>query len=182
MSRIIVDSIRNSSASSDALTLSSDGKVAFPNNTGNILQVVNTTKTTEFTNTSTSYVDVTGFSAAITPQSGSKILALINLQTYKNGSAHQNGQGYGFKLVRTPSGGSDTAVYTSANKYDSYLYDGGDTQASMRCYFQIFDSSPGGNGSTAITYKVQIANYTTALMRVSQDGNLSSLTLMEIAA
>ena len=48
MSRIIVDSIRNSSASSDALTLSSDGKVAFPNNTGNILQVVQTVKTDVF--------------------------------------------------------------------------------------------------------------------------------------
>ena len=45
MSRIVVDSIRNTSASSDALTLSSDGKVAFPNNTGNILQVVKNQKT-----------------------------------------------------------------------------------------------------------------------------------------
>ena len=150
--------------------------------TGEIIQVVNTTKTTEFQNTNTSYVDVTGFSAAITPQTNSKVLALINIHTYKNGSAHNNGQGYGLKLVRTPSGGSSTDVHTSANKYDSYLYDGGDTQAAFRSYYQIMDSSPGGNGSTALTYKVQIANYTTALMRLCQDGNLSSLTLMEIAA
>ena len=46
MSRIVVDSIRNSSASSDGITLSSDGKVAFPNTTtGKLLQVVQATKT-----------------------------------------------------------------------------------------------------------------------------------------
>ena len=73
MSRIIVDSIRNSSASSDGITLSSDGKVAFPNNTGNILQVVQTAKTSEFTSTSTSYTDLTGLSATITPQTGNKV-------------------------------------------------------------------------------------------------------------
>ena len=40
MSRIVVDSIRNSSASSDGITLSSDGKVAFPNGgAGKVLQV-----------------------------------------------------------------------------------------------------------------------------------------------
>ena len=44
MSRIIVDSIRNSSASSDGITLSSDGKVAFPNTrTGKSLQVQSVT-------------------------------------------------------------------------------------------------------------------------------------------
>lgn len=47
MSRIIVDAIRNSSASSDGITLSSDGKVAFPNTgIGKILQVVSTNVTT----------------------------------------------------------------------------------------------------------------------------------------
>ena len=55
MSRIIVDSIRNSSASSDGITLSSDGKVAFPNtSTGKILQDDHTAKTSEISSTSTS--------------------------------------------------------------------------------------------------------------------------------
>ena len=52
MSRIIVDSIRNSSASSDGITLSSDGKVAFPNtSTGKILQVVQTHYSDRISNT-----------------------------------------------------------------------------------------------------------------------------------
>ena len=53
MSRIIVDSIRNSSASSDGITLASDGSVTIPGNAtcsgtasgfggGKILQVVST--------------------------------------------------------------------------------------------------------------------------------------------
>ena len=53
MSRIIVDSIRNSSASSDGITLSSDGKVAFPNtSTGKILSVTQTVKTDTFSQNS----------------------------------------------------------------------------------------------------------------------------------
>ena len=43
-SRLVVNSVRHTGASADALTLSSDGKVTFPNNTGNILQVVQTVK------------------------------------------------------------------------------------------------------------------------------------------
>ena len=45
-SRLVVNSVRHTGASADALTLSSDGKVAFPNNTGNILQVVKNQKMT----------------------------------------------------------------------------------------------------------------------------------------
>jgi hypothetical protein len=77
MSRIVVDAIRNSSASSDALTLSSDGKVAFPNNTGNILKVVQTVKTDVFsfaasaTGNTSGGVSGAAISASITPSSSS---------------------------------------------------------------------------------------------------------------
>ena len=82
MSRIIVDSIRNSSAGSDGITLSSDGKVAFPNtSTGKILQVVNFRKGDHASATITGSAsgsgdwNYTGFSPAITPLvSTSKIL------------------------------------------------------------------------------------------------------------
>ena len=73
MSRIIVDSIRNSSASSDGITLSSDGKVAFPNtSTGKILQVMQAVKTdTQSLSSSATPVDITGLSITITPASSS---------------------------------------------------------------------------------------------------------------
>ena len=72
MSRIIVDSIRNSSASSDGITLSSDGKVAFPNGgAGKILQVKNVTKTDTFSSSLSQYVatSVTGMDLAFTASS-----------------------------------------------------------------------------------------------------------------
>tara|TARA_B100000378_G_C17945040_1_gene378084 strand:- start:127 stop:690 length:564 start_codon:yes stop_codon:yes gene_type:complete len=81
MSRIIVDSIRNSSASSDALTLSSNGKVTFPNNTGNILQVVQTVKKDTFSaNTYNNFSEITGLNATITPTvSTSKLLIQVDV-------------------------------------------------------------------------------------------------------
>ena len=182
MSRIVVDSIRNSSAGSDGITLSSDGKVAFPNtSTGKILQVVHTAKTSEFSSTSTSYTDLTGLSASITPQTNSKVLAIVEIHTYVE---FDNNEGYGMQLVRTPSGGSGTNVHTSPNKFEVYGYTNSSSsiQGAMRSHWHFLDSSVGGDGSTAITYKVQVANYTTSTVRYSQDGNLSSITLMEVAA
>ena len=185
MSRIIVDSIRNSSATSDGITLSSDGKVAFPNtSTGKILQVVHTAKTSEFTTTSTSYTDLTGFSASITPQTNSKVLVILNIHAYVEFNAHSSGEGYGIQLVRTPSGGSGTNVHTSPNKFEVYGYtdSSSNIQSGIRSSWHFLDSSVGGNGSTAITYKVQVANYSASMIRYSQDGNVSSITLMEIGA
>ena len=78
MSRIIVDAIRNSSAGSDGITLSSDGKVTFPNtSTGKVLQIVSTTKTdtASYSNATQSYWNNTDFKVTITPSSASnKIL------------------------------------------------------------------------------------------------------------
>ena len=72
-----------------------------------VLQVLSTAKIDTFSSSSTSYVDVTGLSVAITPQfSTSKILVMaqINagLSSTANGSAH-------FKLV-----GGNTASYLPA--------------------------------------------------------------------
>ena len=150
--------------------------------TGKIFQVVHTAKTSEFTSTSTSYTDLTGLSASITPQTNSKVLAIVEIHTYVE---FDNNEGYGIQHVRTPSCGSGTNVHTSANKYNVYGYTdltSDNIQGAMKSCWHILDSSVGGNGSTAITYKVQVANYTSSMIRYSQDGNLSSITLMEIGA
>ena len=152
--------------------------------TGKILQVVQTAKTSETSSTSTSYTDLTGLSASITTQTNSKVLVIVEIQTYIDYGTHASGEGYGIQIVRTPSGGSDTNIHTSGNKYDSYGYTDSSSaiQASFRSNWHYLDSSPGGDGSTAITYKVQVGQYTTSLIRYSQDGNLSTITLMEIGA
>ena len=83
MSRIIVDSIRNSSASSDGITLSSDGKVAFPNtSTGKILQVVSSHKVNAFATTNSSFVDITGLSRTITPTVASSKIQIVPSYKY----------------------------------------------------------------------------------------------------
>ena len=75
MSRIIVDSIRNSSASSDGITLSSDGKVTFPNtSTGKVLQVVHAFKNDSFSDTSGNWTAMSGMSVTITASSTSNKL------------------------------------------------------------------------------------------------------------
>ena len=49
---------------------------------GGIIQIVSTTKTTAFTSSSTSYVDITGLSATITPKfNTSKIYMTVNLNS-----------------------------------------------------------------------------------------------------
>ena len=148
---------------------------------GSILQVVHTAKTSEFTSTSTSYTDLTGLSASITPQTNSKVLVIVNIQTYVE---FENNEGYGMQLVRTPSGGSGTNVHTASSKFELYAYTNAsdNIQGAMRANWHILDSSVGGDGSTAITYKVQVAQHTSSMIRYSQDGNLSSITLMEVAA
>ena len=67
-------------------------------------------------------------------------------------------------------------------KVYGYTNSSSSIQGAMRSHWHFLDSSVGGDGSTAITYKVQVANYTTSTVRYSQDGNLSSITLMEVAA
>ena len=113
MSRIIVDSIRNSSASADGITLASDGSVTIPGNAtcsgtatgfggGKILQVVQVTKTDAFSSTSTSYTDVTGLAASITPTSSNSVI-LVRFDVQIGGSQNLYASA---KCQRLISGGS----------------------------------------------------------------------------
>ena len=66
----------------DNLNLKGSGSVS---SVGRILQVVQTSKTDDFSTTSTSYTDVTGFSATITPSStSSKVLVMAQCQFGNN--------------------------------------------------------------------------------------------------
>ena len=73
---------------------------------GGLIQTVSTAKNNVFVTNSTSYTDVTGLNATITPTSSSnKILVLVNL-VY---GGHSNLYGFG-RLIRTISGGSATPI------------------------------------------------------------------------
>ena len=159
-----------------------DGTILTTNTAvGKILQVVQGTRTSQFSSTSTSYVDL-GLSTSITPSTNSKILAVVNIQAYLQSD---DNEGFGIKLIRTPSGGSDATVFTSASTSDVRGYTnftGEHIRMYVRSSWDILDSSVGGNGSTAITYKVQVAGVSTSTVEYSKDGNLSSISLFEVAA
>lgn len=153
-----------------------------------VLQVVSTTKTDAFTTTSTSFVDVTGLSATITPRfATSRILVIVQM-----GMCNTAAQAYVHSaLVRDTTqialgdaAGSRTRAFngcmqagaTSVN--NEVVHDGGGT----------FLDSP--NTTAATTYKMQIrvnAN-TGTVNRNGGDGDgsqtarfISTITLMEIA-
>ena len=82
---------------------------------GKVLQVVHTSKTTVFTTSSSSYVDVTGLTATITPSSASsKILVMCNTDL---GSEDQSGGLIYFKIMRGISSSFvDIGVSTDARQ------------------------------------------------------------------
>jgi len=144
--------------------------------TGKILQVVNSTTTTSYTHSSATYGDM-GLSASITPQTNSKVLVLLSLQyfieNYKN-------EGFGVKILR-----DSTAVFTSSQVYHIYGFSnasGTNVETKSKVSYHILDSSVGGNGSSSLTYKLQVGTYQGNGVAFSSNGASSELTLLEIGA
>ena len=150
---------------------------------GKVLQVVQTSKTDTFTTTSLSFVDITGFSASITPSStSSKILVLCDI-TF----GITNAQGF-IKLLRdsTDIYIGDSASNRLRAKASIYLSDANVTGSRV---INFMDSP---NTTSSITYKCQIktenASFLVAINRSQSDNDTSSrvrgtssITLMEVA-
>ena len=158
------------------------------NSTGSILQVVQTTKTNTFSTASTTYVDVTGLSATITPSSSSsKILVLLN------GVAGMSGAISGYiQLVRGSTAlltGDTTAGYTSSSGPNFY---GGSADGNNNETFAIvYLDSPATTSAT--TYKAQVYAPQGGTLVVNGLGSdtsgqsyssrsASSITLLEVSA
>ena len=158
---------------------------------GSVLQVVSQDKTTAFSTTSNSFVDVTGLSVSITPSSSSnKILVFIDL---KWGQSTDDGEFFA-RAVR-----DSTAVYVgtgSTGNRTPCFFGIEDTNAGSRFQLNqasaVFLDSPSTTSST--TYKVQVkchaaSGQTVPINRVNYDTNhnynpaaASSITVMEVAA
>jgi hypothetical protein len=143
------------------------------NQTGGVLQVVNTIKTNQFTTTSGTAVDVTGLSAAITPSStSSKVLVIAWVVISTSGGG---GDGYA-RLMR-----DSTSI---GNGDDGYF-----GQSAGQDYFAghskpiTYLDSPASNSS--LTYKIQVWGANTSYVNGrGYDGSFrtsSGITLMEIA-
>jgi hypothetical protein len=169
-------------AAGKTLDLKSQGTTTLP--TGSVLQVVSATKTDVFTTTSSSYVDVTGFAAAITPSSStSKILIVVSANAGTNPSGVAE-----FKLLR----GSSEILLADAS--------GSRSRTSFTFYSGTGNNGAGGVGThfvdspsttSATTYKITMRTNTSgqivAVNRTMGDADgastsrgTSTLTLMEI--
>ena len=158
---------------------------------GKALQVLSVNKTDTTTTTSTSYVDITGITLNITPQTNSKVLIQF---CYCYGASGASGGA--IRIVRIKGGTTaylataDTAGYNSLN--DTMISYVGSSDQSNKMYHQAFhhlDASPGGDGSTQITYKLQWrGNQGTIYLGRDDTGSISDyaggneFTLTEYAA
>ena len=158
---------------------------------GKALQVLSVNKTDTTSTTSTSFVDITGITLNITPQTNSKVLIQF---CYSFG--HTNNEGGAIRIAKVKSGTTtylataDTAGYNGVN--DTMVSYAGSSDPTNQIYhqgFQHLDQNVGGDGSTQITYKIQwrIGSGSIYLGRddpssVSEYAGGNELTLTEYAA
>ena len=204
MSRIVVDSIRNSSASSDGITLASDGSVTIPGNAtcsgtatgfggGKLLQVVSFEKTTAASTANQSArVDIPSMSLGITPSaSTSKILIHSDLNIgMPSGGYHIN-----LHLMRDSTDiaegtGASGSGYGNAVNCTASTYNFGNF-GNEPIHTTVLDSP---NTTSQVTYKWQwhIPNYNNQEMYLNRNHSQqnyayntwksSRIILMEIGA
>ena len=140
---------------------------------GKVLQVVEGSTTTAVTLSTTTYSDI-GITANITPQTNSKVLVLVNFAHNMNSSLEE---GFGIKLLR-----GSTALYTSPSQGEFYAYTASSGQFINRAVFHYYDTAPSGDGSTALTYKIQAATFSSRQVDFVVSGARSTITLIEIGA
>jgi hypothetical protein len=147
------------------------------NSTGSILQIVSAFKNDEFTTSSTSYVDVTGFNATITPSSSSsKILVLITIGGVSNSTTAT----CSFRVFR---GGTWIAQPASAPGNGAGSFTSWNTTYAPTASFNFLDSPA---TTSATTYKLQMVvdggtGYFNRHPTNVLYNSTSSLTLMEIS-
>lgn len=159
---------------------------------GRIIQVEQSVKTNTqsfSTGSSTiadSYFDITGLSVSLTPASGTKILV-----SYSVNIGGQSGYGQGLALLR-----DNTSLYrgdANSNRQRLSNFDFTLNNEDMETFSGMFLDTHGANGSTAVTYKLQMyvatPGWTSRVNRAQVSGNsryyaqcASNITVMEVAA
>tara|TARA_R100000278_G_scaffold32930_1_gene29907 strand:+ start:189 stop:794 length:606 start_codon:yes stop_codon:yes gene_type:complete len=201
MSRVIVNQIRHTGASADAITLDSSGNVTFPANVtcsgtatgmggGKILQVLQTVKTDVFSTNSSSYVLVTGLTQAITAASTSnKILVNVTLYGGNSGSEYA----VAFKLAKDGSAIDGNTIGAAAgNNQESgtIRFRQSSSNHAEDASFMFLDTPADTNSHTyGVLMKVFNTGYYGRLGTTGADGNYNqqmrcpcTITLMEVSA
>ena len=143
---------------------------------GKMLQVVTATSTTQLQTTSTSYVDVTGVTAAITPAAtSSKVLILISLAVFTDSD---NAAVAECKVVRTISA---SAADVSNSVFSQISFN---PKQTGNHFLMVLDSP---STTSEATYKLQafLCDQSGYLLFQRNDGSdiaRSTITLMEVGA
>jgi hypothetical protein len=151
---------------------------------GKVLQVLSTPKTDTFSTTSTSYVDITGLSIAITPAATtSKILVIAQLVTGQSTTGNLSL----FKL----SGGNTASYVGDTDGARPRNTTGGMVTGTydMKGFSITYLDSPSTTSATTYTVQMNTPSGTSYINRNSTDPNAtaghrfaSSITVMEIGA
>ena len=148
------------------------GKTYIP---GHIIQVQSTTKTDAWSTTSSSQVDITGYSVNITPTSStSKILITAMLST------SHDGDDYGHSYMYLVRNSTNICIADTAGSRKSSTLVGNYLARQMQPFPFTFLDSPATTSS--ITYKTQFAKYSNGIVYLQVGSGVSTITLMEIAA
>jgi hypothetical protein len=136
---------------------------------GKVLQVVSAIDTSETSTGSTSYSD-SGLTVNITPgASSSKVLVMVGQNFGITGS---NG-GLGSRLLR-----DSTVIQGVSEKSDGH----GAGESSYHEAWVAFSYLDSPNTTSQVTYKMQMKSNNGGTVYTSIDGNVSSITVMEISA
>lgn len=150
---------------------------------GGILQVVSTTKTDTFSTTSTSYTDLTGLSATITPRStSSKILVLVSVSL----NAVSTTPVPALEIRRGGTTiGSGTAVGSRGNAFATFYTR--DDFGTAKIGGEFLDS-PSTTSSTTYQIRIRTSTGTTRVNTTGDDSDSatnprtsSTITLIEVA-
>jgi hypothetical protein len=170
-----------------ALKLGTITSGIFPN--GHILQVISANKNAvqSFTGTSAeNWQSVSDLTVNITPQTGNNVLVLVNLnvggeQDYQNQARLYRGSTA--ISVGTASGSKLASSFMWRAPGGNHMFNWGGV---------YLDTSPGGDGSTAITYSIKVSgesNKTMYINRAYSESDAynfgrqnSSITVMEVQA
>ena len=147
---------------------------------GGIIQITQTHKTDGFECTSETYVDITGFSCAITPQSASNKILVRVMMTVTD--AASDNTAISFRLLR---GSTVIGSDSSDDRQGIALYYSGAAEGMHTIVFEYLDSPA---TTSATTYKVAMHGDGSDAVQINYWGGntqyrgTSNITLMEVSA
>jgi len=119
-------------------------------------------------NSSSSFVDFTGMSLAITPSaSNSKILIMADVQF----DLTTGDRGFQIQILR-----DSTVVFAGGNNKSTYT--GSGRIACRNAYFELDEPA----STSSLTYKIQVQTDSSGSSRFNQGSSRSSIVLMEVLA